>query len=117
MELDILTNGEVGDSVGITMCEICNGTQLAGGENSVWNSNPNHESLQGTAFAVLATGDSGTVSLRVNAPPAKVGSDPFGRNRIEPLASEAADLIQAVPGILRAFQALGSLGLGLFDLY
>src|SRR5579872_1060345 len=117
MELDILANGEVGDPVGITMCQICDSTQLPGGEDSIWNSDTDHKPLQRAALATFSTSDSPAISLRVNAPPAEVGSNPFGRNRVEAVASEAADLVQSVPRILRAFQALSSLGFGLFHLY
>src|SRR5579863_7454590 len=116
MQLDILADGQIRDSVGRTMCQICDCTQLPGVEDSIWNSNADHEPLECAAFAAFSTGDSGAVSLCVNAPPAKVCPDPFGRNRIEAIASEAPDLLQPFPGILRALQTLDSLGLGLFHL-
>src|SRR4029077_9819655 len=109
MELDILTNGEIADSVCVKTGNLCDLAQLEGGHLAVGNPDADHEALQGAPFAVLAASDAGSIALRINAPPAEVGSDPFGRDRVEALASEAADLLQAFPRIERALQALHSL--------
>ena len=82
--------------------------------HAVGNADAHHEALQRPAFAAFAAGYSGAVSLGVNAPPAEISADPFGRDRLESLAGEAPDFVQALPWIHGALQALDSLCFGFF---
>ena len=109
MQLNILADGEVGDSVGVTAGEVGDRPQLVRSHHAVGNADAHHEALQRAAHAALAAGDARAVALGVNAPPAEVGADPFGGNGIEAFAGEAADFVQAFPRILCALQALDSL--------
>jgi hypothetical protein len=70
--------------------------------------------MAGFSFAVLAAGYAGSVALGINAPPAEIGADPLGRNRVEALTGETANLFEAFPGILGALQALHALGFCFF---
>ena len=112
MQLNILADGDVGNSVGVAAGEFGDGAQLAGAEQAVGDSNSHHEALQRPAFSALAAGYARSVTLGVDAPPAKVGAEPFRRNGAEPFAGEAPNFLQAFPRILGAFQALDSLCLG-----
>ena len=93
MQLNILTNGEIGDSVGVAAGEVCDGAQLMRAHDAVGNADANHETLQRAPHASLAAGDASTIALGVNAPPAEVGADPLGRDGIESLTGKAADLV------------------------
>src|SRR5208282_1849530 len=104
-----LAYGEVGDSVSVLAGQVGDGEKLAGGHDAVGNADPHHEALQGAAHATLAPGDAGAVALRINAPPAKIRSDPFRRDGIESFAGEAANLVKALPRVLGPLQALDSL--------
>ena len=77
--------------------------------HAVGNADAHHEALQGAAFAALAAGYARTVALGVNAPPAEIGADPFGRDGVESIASEAPDFFQALPWIHGALQAFDPL--------
>src|SRR3984957_14405973 len=105
MQLDILTNGDIRNSVGVLTAEIGDGPQLPGTHHAVRNANAHHEALQCPAFSALPAGYSRPVSLGVNTPPAKIGSDPFGRNGFESFTGKAPDFVQPFPGIQRALQA------------
>src|SRR5438552_2372817 len=105
MQLNILTDRQIGNSVGVAASEVGDGAELAGTHHAVGNANAHHEALQRPAFPALAAGDSRSVALGVDAPPAEISSDPFWRDRLESLAGEAADFLKALPGIHRALQA------------
>src|SRR5208283_766875 len=75
VQLDILAHGQIGGATGIAAGEIGDGAELIGAQKAVGNSNAEHEERQGTPYAALATHDAGAVALRVNSPPAEVGSD------------------------------------------
>ena len=114
MQLNVLTDGEIGDSICVLARQSGDGSQLVRIHLSVGDADANHEALEGASFAVFAAGDAGAVSLRVNAPPPEICSDPFRRDRIETFAGKAANLIEALPRIEGAFEALRSLGLSFF---
>src|SRR5579864_4413997 len=116
MELDILTNGKVGDSVGVALGQIGDGAELRRGHDAVGNTDAHHKTLDGASFAVLASSDAGAVTLGVHAPPAEVGSDPFRWDGGKTFAGEAANLGEAVPWIHGALEAFGALRFGFFRL-
>ena len=104
MQLNVLTYGEVGDSVGVAASEVGDGTQLMRGHHAVGNADAHHEALQRTANSTLAAGYACTVSLGVNAPPAEISPDPFRRDGIESLAGEAPDFFQPSHGFVARFR-------------
>src|SRR5579864_174922 len=114
MQLNILTNGQVGNSVGMKAREVGDGTQLMRSHHAVRNPDAHHESLQSAAFPALSTSYARAVALGVNAPPAEISANPLRRNRAESFAGKAADLIQSFPRIFRPLEALGTLCLGFF---
>src|SRR5437763_1057474 len=109
MELNILTDGEIGNSVGVLAGKVGDSAQLAGSHHAVGNADAHHESLEGAAYSTLAPGNACTVTLGINAPPTKIGPDPIRRDRLESFASKAADLLQTLPWIHLPLQALGLL--------
>ena len=115
MQLNILTDGEVGDSVGVKAGEVGDGSKLAGGHDAIGNSDSHHEALERAAFAALPAGYTGAVALRVNAPPAEIGANPFGRDGTETLARETANFVQALPGVLGALETLDALRFRFFS--
>src|SRR5208337_5138495 len=52
------------------------------------------------------------VALRVDAPGAEVRAEPFRWDRLVALTGKFADLIEAFPGVLLAFESFDPLGLG-----
>src|ERR1700721_406969 len=101
MQLDMLTNGEIRNSVGVLTTEIGDGPQLPGTHHAVRNANAHHEALQCPAFAALPAGYSRPVTLGVHAPPAKICSDPFGRKGFESLPATPRDFSHPSPGLRR----------------
>ena len=114
MQLDILANREIGNSVGVAASEIGDGAKLRRSHHPVRDSEAHHESLNGLALAILAARDASAVALRVNAPPAEVRPNPFRRNRAKTFAGEAANLLKPLPGIFGTLQPLHPLRLGFF---
>src|ERR1051326_9519444 len=114
MQLNILTNREVGNSVGVAAREGGDGAQLMRSHHAVRNPDAHHEPLQSAAFPALPTRYARAVALGVNAPPAEISADPFRRDRVESFAGKAADLVQSFPRIFRPLEALGTLCLGFF---
>src|SRR5580700_7492732 len=78
VQLNVLANAEVGDSVGVLAGEIGDGAQLAGSHHAVGNADAHHETLQCAANSALTAGYAGAVTLGIYAPPAEIGADPFG---------------------------------------
>src|SRR4029077_7104357 len=101
-------------SVGVAVGEVCDGAQLMRAHDPVRNSDAHHETLQCAPHASLAAGNASTVALGVNAPPAEVGADPLGRDRIESLTRKAAYLVQSFPRIHGTLKALRALRRGFF---
>src|SRR6266849_5008960 len=84
-------------------------------KKAVGNANAKHEIRQGLSFAALSADNAGAVSLRVNAPPAEIRTQPLRWNRIEALTRESVDFFEAFPRILFPLQPLDSLRFCLFD--
>src|SRR5579872_280248 len=114
VELNILAYGEIGDSVGVLASEVGDDAELRRGQDAVGNSDAHHEALQRLPYSAGSASYACAVALGVNAPPAEIGTDPFGRDRLKSLAGEAPNFVEAVPGVGRALQALDSLRCRLF---
>ena len=114
VQLKILTDSEIGDSIGVATGEVGNRSQLNGSHHPVRDADAHHETLEGAADSTLSSGYTGSVALGIHAPPAEVSADPFGRNGSESFARKAADLFQTLPRVLRALEAFDSLRRGLF---
>src|SRR6266403_1712939 len=114
MQLNILADGDIGNSVSIAAGEVGNGSQLIRTQQTVGNPDSNHEALQRAAFPALTAGYARPITLRVHTPPAKIGPNPLLRNGIETLAREASNLLQTLPWVLGAFEALDLLSCGCF---
>jgi hypothetical protein len=98
-----------GNPTSMTLGQFSNGSQLRGLQNPVRDSDAKHEAGQRLALAALPAEHAGPVSLGVNAPPAEVGAEPFGRYRSKPRSREAPDFVERLPRILLALQTLDSL--------
>jgi len=116
VELDILANGDVGDSVAMFGGEIGDFVDLRRGEEAVGDADANHEVRHGLPFAACATHDALAVALGIDAPGTEVGGEPFGRNGRVAIASEGTKFVEVIPGVLGAFEALGALGFGFLGL-
>ena len=114
VELEVLSDSEVGHAAGVLLRQARNGAQLMGEEQPARKSDTNHNLRHGFPLAACATKRAKTVSLRVNPPPTEVGAQPFGWDRNVASASEVLDLGEALPGILLPLEALDPLGLRLF---
>ena len=114
MNLNVLANGKVGNSIGVLASEVGNGPQLLGTHHAVGNADAHHEALQRPAFAALPAGHSRSIALGIHAPPAEISPDPFGRDGVKSLAGKAPDFFQPLPRIHRPLQALRFLRFGLF---
>src|ERR1700693_4086062 len=90
------------------------GADLFAAHQAIGNADTHHEKWHGLTFAIFAANYADSVTLGVNAPGAKIGAQPFGRNGIESGASELLNLIEMVPGIFGALEALDALCFG-FD--
>src|SRR5215469_1892358 len=82
-------------------------------EEPVRQPDPHHEIGNRFAFTAGTAQSSGAVPLGIDAPPAKISLEPRLGNSIVPRARECANLFQALPGILLAFEALYALCFGL----
>src|SRR5580698_5867814 len=114
MQLNILADGQIGDAIGVAAGEVSDGAELPRSHHAVGDADANHETLQRLPYSALAAGYARAVTLGINAPPAEISSDPFGRDRLKSLASEAPDFIQAVPRIGGPLEALDSLRCSFF---
>ena len=81
VQLNVLPHREIGDAAGVAAGEVGDGSQLVRSQQAVGNANSHHEERQRQSLAVLAANHSHAVALRVDAPPAEVGSNPLRRNR------------------------------------
>ena len=114
VQLNVLANGDVGNSVSVAAGEFGNGAQLFGTQQAVGDPDSHHEALQRPAFPALTAGYARPIALGVHAPPAKIGPNPLRRNGVESLAREASDFFQTFPWVLGAFEALDPLCFGFF---
>src|SRR5579864_6422121 len=83
-------------------------------QQAVWNADAHHEIGERLPFPIRTADDTGTVSLGVYAPPAKIRTNPLGRDRGEAVTRKSADLLEPLPRILFAFEALNALRFRLF---
>ncbi len=74
MELDVLTDGDVGYAVAEVIGKVGDGAGLFAGEETVGDADADHEIGDGFAFAVFAADYADAVALGVNAPRAEVGA-------------------------------------------
>src|SRR6202166_4641363 len=112
MQLNVLANGDVRDAAAVFFREVRDGTHLLAGHQPVGNTDAHHKKRHGLAFAIFAANYADAVTLGVNAPGTEISAEPFGRNGIESGASELLDLIEMVPGIFGALEALDALSFG-----
>ena len=63
-------------------------------------------------FAVLSADHANAVALGVHAPPAEIGPQPLGRDGVEALAGEPADVVKAFPRVLLPLQPFDPLRFG-----
>src|SRR6202022_3770039 len=103
MQLNVLPDGEVCHAPAILLRQLRNGSQLGRVEQAIRDSYSEHEIGQRLALAALAGNYACSVSLGVDAPPAKICAQPFRRNRLESLAGKAAYFVEGLPGILLPF--------------
>src|SRR5436305_11240332 len=68
VQLNVLANSEVGDSVGVLAGEVGDGAELPRGHHAVGNADANHEALQRFADSACSPGYASAVALGVNAP-------------------------------------------------
>ena len=115
VQLNVLPHCKIGDAAGVAAGQAGNGSQLVRSQQAVRNADPQHEERQRQPLAVLAADNPRTIALRVDSPPAEVGSDPFRRNRAKAFSREASNLSQPLPGIHGALQALHFLRFRFFD--
>src|SRR4029450_2905813 len=87
------------------------GSELRRFNDAVGNPDADHEVPDGLALAALAADRAGAVALGVDAPPAKVRSQPLGRARVPALEGEALDLGVRLPGIQLPLEPLDALRL------
>ena len=116
VQLNILADGNVGNTASVAFGEIGDRARLLAGEQAVGNANAHHKKRHGPAFAVFAANYADSVALGVNAPGTKVRAKPFRRNGTMALAGEFLDFVEMLPGVLFAFQPLDALCFGFFDL-
>ena len=94
--------------------EAADDAKLRGGDDAVGNADAHHEVFGGQALAALAAGSAHAVALGVDAPPLEVAGSPVGQHAGAALAGKRAHLIEGLPRVLFALQALRPLGIGLF---
>jgi len=112
VELDVLAYRDVGDAVAVFVGKRGDGSELRGAEQAVGDANAEHKEWDGATFSTRAAGNACAIALRVDAPSAEVGGEPFGRDGIKTEAREFADFVKMVPGVFGAFEALDALGFG-----
>ncbi len=115
MELDVLSDCDIGGVAGVFLHHVGDGSQLVRQQTAARNANADHEVRKSLAFATRPADRAHSVSLGVHAPKTKVGAEPLRRNRLVPLAREGADFIQAFPRVFLALESLDPLGLGFLD--
>ena len=115
VELDVLPHREIGNAASMTLSQVSDGPQLRRIQNAVGDAYAKHEARQCFALATFSADHAGTVSLRVHAPPAKIGAEPFGWNGIKSGSREASNLVEGLPRIFLPLQALNALRLRFFN--
>src|SRR5271156_1009006 len=117
VKLNVLAPSEASNAAAIFFGEVRNGAKLVRVEQAVWDTDAHHEKRHSLSFTAGAADSSGTVALRIDAPPSKVCAEPFGRNRVVPLAGKAPYFREILPGIQRSFQPLDFLGFCFFGVH
>lgn len=112
MELNILANGDVGDAIAVLGRKTGDGAELLAGEEAAGDADTHHEERSGLPFSARAADDAVAVALRVNAPSAEIGGEPFGRNGIVAETGELANFVEMVPSVFLAFETFDALGFG-----
>ena len=115
VQLDILAHRQVSGCARIFLGDVGDGSQLVSMEQAVRNTDAHHEEREGLPFSVLAADHAHSITLGVNAPPAEICAQPFGRDGVEAFAGELADIVEPFPGIFLALQALDPLGFCFLD--
>src|SRR5271168_1408573 len=112
MELNILADGKIGRRAPVFFRQSGHDAELLRGENPVGDADAHHEIRHGLPFSARAGGHALAVALRVDAPGAEVRAQPLLGDGVVALAREALDLVERLPGVLFALEALDALGLG-----
>ncbi len=113
VELNILTDGNIGDAASVALGETGDGAELMRGQQAIGHGDAHHEVGSGFAFPANAADGADAVTLRVDAPPLEEEA-PFGGDGIVAVARKRADFFERFPGVLFALEALGFLGGGFF---
>src|SRR5437763_10404485 len=113
VELDVLADRDVGDPARVTLGEVGNRAELMGVERAVRDADAHHDVERRLALAPLAADGADAVALRVDPPPAEVGAEPWGRDRVPALTREADDVVVRRPRVQLPLEALDALRLGL----
>ena len=114
VKLNVLADGDIGDAVAVFGRERSNRTDLFRGEETIGNTDADHEVRDSFAFTTRATDDALTVSLSVDTPRAEIRGEPFVRDGFVAEASKFADLVEVLPGIFVVLEALDALSLSFF---
>lgn len=114
VELNVLPDGDVGESIAKIFGNVGDGAGLFAGEQAIGDANTDHEVGDRLPFPALATGDAVAVALGVNAPGTEIGAEPFGRNRVKTFRGEGTDFVEMLPGIFFAFETFDALGFCFF---
>src|SRR6185437_5904139 len=83
-------------------------------KNPVRNANAQHEIRDRLADAAFTAEHAVAIALRIDTPPAQVGSHPFRRNGFVAPLGELPDFLQALPRILFLFQPFRARRSGFF---
>ena len=109
VELDVLADRDVRHPARVALRDVGDRRELPRGQEPIGDPDAKHEVGHGLAFAALAADGTHAVTLRVDAPPAKIRVQPFGGNRIPALAPEPLDLGLGGPRVDCRLEALGPL--------
>src|SRR5579884_2852749 len=104
MQLNVLTNGEIGDPAGVALRQLSNRAQLMREQMTIGNANAHHEIRRAAPLAAFTADCPYAIALRIHTPRTKVSAQPLRRDRVEALAGERANFIESLPGIFLAFE-------------
>ena len=100
VQLNILTNGNVGQVARILPRDPADRSQLARRDDSVRDADAHHEIVRNKSLTTLAAGGAHAVSLRVDSPPFEVRASPLRDDAGASLACKGPHLVKCFPGIL-----------------
>ena len=112
VQLNILAHGNVGDTAAVLFREMGDGADLFAAQQTVGDANTHHEKRQGLAFAVFAAESRPGHRPACTCPRNGNTCPPFRRDGLEAVAGELLNLVEMVPGVFGALEALDALGLG-----